>query len=279
MAQETTALPGDTFPAKTIKDLGPMLPLGLAAGDTYHKEFGVKPWRLKEERELGALRDAHNDATIFQYVGMVMATMLTHLGPHDFTQESMKFEQKRLLVGQLCMGDVFYMYIWLRIQALGPELGLNFKCPGCSKKIDNFDADLNSVEITTADNMAEASWEHHLYNPFQVRGKMVETLVIGPPRWNSLEMMPGNGFGVAKPSVIRASVMGFGTKEEAENVVITDSELDEMSKRDIETLIHEINSKAIGPNMAVEGNCPHCDFAFKMPIDWGYDNFFAVSSP
>lgn len=276
MAQ-TAAPSGDNL--KTIKELGPVLPLGVESGGEYHKGFSVKPWRMKEERELGALRDNNKDATVFQYVGMVLSAMLQQLGPYDFTKEGVKFEQKRVWVGQLTMGDVFYAYVWLRIQTLGADLGLNVRCPGCSRSIENFTADLNSVEVTTAENMDQACWEYHLHVPFQARGKLVKTLVIGPPRWNALEMLQGpGGYGTAKPAVIRASIMGLGTKEEADPLVITDSELDDMSKRDIEALVKQINDKTVGPNMAVEGQCPHCKVDFRQPIDWGYDNFFGDSS-
>lgn len=282
MAQTTTTHPGDAFPGQssTVKDMGPVLPLGYQDSQgNLHKDFSVRPWRMKEERELGALRDNNKDATLFQYVGMVLATMLSRLGPHDFSQEGLDFNQKRLLVGQLTTGDVFYAYIWLRIQALGPELGVKFKCPACTTAVENFVADLNSVEVKAAEDMEQASWEYELLTPFQARGKEVKVMMVGPPRWNSLEMLQGSsGMGGAKPAVIRASIMGFGTRQEAEPIVITDRELDEMSKRDIETLIRQINDRTVGPNMTVEGKCPHCGHEFTMPIDWSYDNFFGDSS-
>lgn len=280
MAQTTTALPGDEPKKPTIADLGPRLPLGVEDGNgKIYKDIAVRRWRMKEERELGELRDSNKDATVFQYVSMVLATMLTKCGQYDFDDEALKFEQKRLIIGQMIMGDVFYAYVWLRIKSLGPDLGLKVRCSKCTKPIEGFNADLNSVDVVTAESMEDACWEYNLRDPFQARGQQIQQLVIGPPRWNSLEMLEGiGGIGKAKPAVIRASVFGLGSKETADQIVATDAELDEMSKMDIELLTNEINDRTVGPNMVVEGKCPYCQFTFNLPIDWGYDSFFAVSS-
>ena len=103
---------------QTIQERGPVLPLGIAdSGGNYHQDISVKPWRMKEERELGELRDQNKDANLAKYVSMVLSTMCTRLGPHDFT--NMEFDHKRLVISQMFMADVFYAYVWLRIQALG----------------------------------------------------------------------------------------------------------------------------------------------------------------
>lgn len=270
-------------PHSTIAEIGPVLPLGVLGDDgVLHKDIAVRPWRMKEERELGSLRDQNKDASIFQYVGMVLATMLTRLGPHDLDAPGMTLQKKRFLIGQLAMCDVLYAYIWLRMQALGEKMDISVTCPQCASKIENWSADLGTVEVTTAQSAEEATWSHKLHNPFVVRGKMVGCLVLGPPRWNSLEQLQSrSGPGMAKPAVIRASIVSALTKDgekEVEQVVLADHEIDEMSKRDIEAIAAEVNDKSIGPKMVVEGDCNFCSNHIVLPIDWGYDNFFASSS-
>jgi len=270
-----------TDPIKTVlmKDQGARLPLGVEGPDgSFRKDISVRPWRMKEERELGALRDQNKDANVAQYVSMVLGSMCTRLGLHDFEQPQMKLQQKQLAVGQMFIGDVFYAYVHLRLQTLGPELLLNLTCPGCQNKIENFAADLNTVEVQTCEKLADACWEYHLHSPITIRGKEVTDLVMGPARWNALEMLKGGGIGTAKPAMIQASVHALGTIEDSHQAVITEAELDEMSKRDIEALTKLIDKHSIGPNMAVEGKCGKCGRPFRLPIDWGYDGFFGDST-
>jgi len=190
----------------------------------------------------------------------------------------MKLPQKQLAIGQMFLGDVFYAYVWLRIQSLGPSLSLTLTCPGCQQKIENFIADLDSIEVQTCDSLVDACWDYHLINPMTIRGSEVTDLVMGPARWNALEMLKGGGLGVAKPAMIQASIHAIGTKEDGKQSVITEAELDDMTKRDIEALTTQIDKHSIGPNMAVEGNCGHCSRPFRLPIDWGYDGFFGDST-
>lgn len=277
-AVETPAEPAEPTKSVLLKNQGARLPLGVESGSQYIKDIAVRPWKMKEERELGALRDNNKDANVAQYVSMVLGTMCTQLGPHDFTAPSMKLEQKQLAIGQMFLGDVFYAYVYLRLQSLGPDLILNLNCPTCQNKIENFAADLNSIEVKTCENLAAACWEHELINPISIRGNEVTHLVFGPPRWNALEMLKGQGMGVAKPAMIHASIHGVGQLETAQQMVITEAELDEMSKRDIERVTKLIDEHHIGPSMAVEGKCGKCRRDFRLPIDWGYDGFFGDST-
>ena len=283
MTDAAEALPAEPAENKTnnkttLEAQGPRLPLGTVAGEGLSKELAVRPWRMKEERELGALRDANQNANMAEYVSMVLSAMCTKIGSHELDDPKMKPEQKRLAIGQMFTPDVFYAYVYLRTQALGPELALNVTCPRCAQKVPKFVADLSSVEVTTADTLGEACWEYHLLNPITVRGKKVGTFVLGPTRWNALEMMKGAGIGMAKPAMIKASIHAVGSKEDGEQVVLTETDLDELTKRDIEAMTSQIDNHSLGPNMAVEGKCPSCSFDFKLPIDWGYDSFFGDSS-
>lgn len=288
MAEAAQAQEGQPEYPKTVTlaEQGARLPLGIRASDgAYRKDIAVRPWRMKEERELGRIRDQNKDANVAQFVSMVLSAMCTRLGPHDFESMS-KPEERQVHVSQMFMGDVFYAYIWLRIQAMGHELGLDVTCPRCRHSYP-FVADLNTVETVVVENEEQARWEYELKAPFEVRGKTVERLMLGPSRWNGLEMMSGNSIstGEAKAGIIRSSIVGLGTPDwdvdEAGNLrplVLTDAELDEMAKRDIEAITNSIEKHAVGPNMAVEDKCNRCGAEIKLAIDWGYDNFFGDSS-
>jgi len=266
-----------------LKEQGPRLPLGLVTTDgSYAKDIAVRRWRMAEERELGDLRDKNRDANVAQFVGMVLATMCTQVGQHKF--EGMKPEERRIHISQMFMGDVFYAYVWLRMQALGNELHLNLRCPNCGFKFP-FTADLETVEVDVCEKLGDSLWEYKLREPFSIRGKEVTDLLMGPARWTSLENMQGVGglnTGAAKASVILGSIHGIANWKDKEGkpqqVALAESELDEMGKRDIEAITNRVDEHAIGPNMSVEGNCQRCRYQYKLAIDWGYDNFFGDSS-
>lgn len=266
----------------TLQEQGPRLPLGIidTNGD-YIKDIATKRWRMAEERELGDMRDRNRDVNVAQFVSMVLSTMCNKMGTHNF--ESMKHEERRVVVSQMFMGDVFYAYVWLRMKTLGNELHLNLTCPQCRNKFP-FVADLNTIEVDVCDKLDDALWTYELKEPFDIRGKSVTSLLLGPARWTSLESMKSGvmNTGAAKAGVILGSIHGIANWKDKEGkpqkVALSESELDEMVKLDIEGITNRIDDYAIGPNMSVEGVCNRCRYNYKLAIDWGYDSFFGDSS-
>jgi len=261
---------------QTIQDRGPLLPIGIASGGKLHQGFDVRPWRFKEERELGRLREDNKGANLAQYVSVVLATMCTRMGPHDFTQMS---ENERLLaVGQMYMADVFYAYVWLRIQSLGNEFTIKFQ-PANAPEPLNIVTDLNTIEVDSVDELEQTFWEYELKAPCRIRGKTAIGFKMGAPRWDALERAPklGTDSGAAKLAVLLGSVAEIRC-ENSEPIVtaLAPDELDELTKRDIETVTALMDKNNLGPDMSVEGK--HKGRPFRVSIDWGYDNFFSISS-
>jgi hypothetical protein len=60
-------------------------------------------------------------------------------------------------------------------------------------------------------------------------------------------------------------------------VVLSDQEMAQMSKIDIETVYKAINEVNLGPKMIAEGECK-CGFSFGLPLNWEYEHFFSTSS-
>lgn len=261
---------------QTIKERGPTLPIGIVdpSGSSLHKDIKLRPWRMKEERELGELRDKHKDSTIASYISMVLGTMCTKLGCHDFSNISL--DQKRLIIGQMYMADVFYAYVWLRINSLGADFPVTFNPPWSNQEI-KIAADLNSVETACAKEIKDIHWNYKLVNPITMRGKEITEFKMTQQRWYSLESINttnSTNQTITKQSFLLASIMGC--KELDEDIAPTSQELDELTKLDLERLSFLIDDKALGPKMVIEGS--HNGREFTTPIDWGYDNFFAVSS-
>ncbi|MGD9749381.1 MAG: hypothetical protein AB7W59_00135 [Acidimicrobiia bacterium] len=272
----------DTHLIKTTQAaLGTSLPVGVvSASGQRSRDFAIRPWRLKEEKELGKLRAQHGDATLTQYVSMILATMCTKLGGVDL--ESLgDVTKRRLFVSTMYVADVFYTYLTLRINAIGPEMSLKLKCPKCGHDFD-FMADLTTTEIWQLKDgdLSAAEWTFKFKDPIQLRSKTVTGLRLGPARWSSMEDadVAKGDMGTAKAVAIIGSTIGF--LDDSTSIVLAPHELDEMSKRDVEALLNEINDHGLGPVMSVEAKCKRerCGREFMAPIDWGYDSFFSISS-
>jgi hypothetical protein len=260
-------------PVHTLALQGPVLPVGLFEGGSLRKDFDVRPWRMKEERELGALKDKNKNANQFTYIAMVLATMLSKLGPHDFL--AMDFKKKRGIVAQMMMADVYYAYLYLRREAIGSSLSMSFKCPSCGHGFA-YAADLDTVEVKAVDNFDATKWTYTLKDPFPFRGGTAKILNIGQLLWGTMEGLSSTAINSqAKSSIIRGSVVsveGFAAAP------LADHEIDEMTKRDIEALANEIGNRFLGPDLALECDCPKCSTTIKAAIDWSYEGFFAISS-
>jgi hypothetical protein len=258
-----------------LSEWGQKLPIGFPTPEGEPaRDINFRPWRMKEERELGAVRDKERNMNVAKFVGVVLGKMCVQLGPHNF--DTMKEIERRVIVGQMFMADVYQAYLWLRMVAMGSEIDIDVTCPFCRHGF-LFKADLQTVEVHVPESMDDAKWEYELNDPFEVRGNKVERLTMGPARWNCLENVHSGEFntGEAKSALIHGSihaVPGF------DNVMLSVNELDEMTKRDIEGLTGGIEEHRLGPDMSIEGNCPSCSREFVTALDWGFDGFFGTSS-
>lgn len=263
-----------------LKDLGAQLPLGIVdAAKTYHKGIAARVWKQGTERELGDLRDKNRDENFAQHVSIILGTMLTKIGNQDL--EGKELEAKTVLVSQMYMADVLYAYIWLRVESLGHNLNVDIKCPSCKGEFP-FSADLNTLEVTCVDALEEALWNYQLKHPIKIRGRECKAFRLGPTRWCSLENTGGSEFNTAqtKADVVRNSIHEVGYDgENFEALPVSESELDELSKFDFETLVHLVDKNSIGPDMSISDKCRLCSRPFTTSIDWGYESFFAFSSP
>jgi hypothetical protein len=266
----------------SMEELGQSMPMGIQIGDGIPvKSFATREWRMKEERELGALRDQQRGHSIGQFVATILSTMCTHIGPYDF--EKLKTVEKLIHISQMFVGDVFYVYTWLRIVSLGHNLKLDIKCPSCSNKF-KFNANLNTLDIGTAEKFEDTCWNYKLRKPFVIRNKEVTEFLMGPPRWIALEGLKDIGSmdtGSAKAGMILGSIIAISNwldvNGKPTQVALAINEIDEMCKADIESITAEMDDNAIGPNMSIEGNCPKCHSNYVMPIDWSFDSFFGSS--
>lgn len=259
--------------------LGPRLPLGVVGTDgSVSKDLACKPWRGREEREVAKLKKGAKESGDF--VTRLLAFMFTQVGPHDFA--NMEEPAKRAVISSMYMGDVIFMYVWLRVQTVGKSLRMTLTCPHCSFDFP-FDADLETVEVRTADALDQVKWSYELKVPFEMRGQKAKGLDLSPMRWQSMESSIKAAYETgdtdannAKMEVIQSCVQRITGRED---MVLIEQDYDDMMKVDIEKLATRIDEQEIGPDMSLREKCPRCERKFVTTLDWGYASFFGDSSP
>lgn len=266
----------------TMSKLGANLPLGvLDTAGALCTPFSVKPWRMKEEKELGKLRsEVKGRVSVAQQVTLVVSHMLNSVGNHDFTK--LEQPEKHLVISQMFMGDVWYVYAYIRKQCIGEEIPMKLNCPRCGKEFD-YQANLQTLQVNRSSSLEATKWDYELKNELEIRSKSVKKFVLGPQRWEIAEKSYAtNDDSVAKELALIGSIKGLNDDEA--QIELIPGELDEMSKVDVETLINRIDLNYMGPNMAIEmtkdDKCPHCQYSseYLISLDWSYNNFFGISS-
>lgn len=265
------------FFKKTMKELGPNLPMGFrnSSGD-YIKNLSSKTWTMKTEKEIGKLRDKIKGENIARYITMILSEMCRTIGPHNFAEKDLA--EKNIIIGQMLSGDVFYAYMWLRKEAMGSDLKLKIKCANCGDEFELY-ADLDTIETNCVKDLSDLQFEYELRNPIEIRSKSVKKFLLGPMIWSTYEMMNRvslKNIGMAKEGIILGSIKKCDGLDG--DIVLLESEIDELSKYDVENIIQLISDYSIGPDMSIEGVCEKCGSEFTHGIDWSYDNFFGISS-
>ncbi len=262
----------------TVAEHGDSLLIGQAAGGTLSRDMSFKPWRMREEREIAASLEANNHQqkmNAAEFASMVLGAMCPTLAGANLAD--MKPAERRLFISQLFMGDVLYAFIRLRIHAMGSVLTVNTACRSCGFKFP-FDADLNTMEVTVAESLEDTRWTYDLKRPLVIRGKKVERILFGAPRWQTVEATHRNVSNTivgARPDVIAAC---FLTAEGVDGGPVAAVELDEMSKLDMECISAAIDRNTVSPDFSIEMDCPSCKLHQTHVIDWHYGPFFMASS-
>lgn len=260
----------------TMAERGPVLPVGIKtpSGDLA-RDLVARPWKTKDERALGRLKKPN--MSMAGYVATLIGYMFARVGVHEWQQDSPPLPERLVVINQMYMGDVFYAYMWLRREVIGNELHMNVECPSCKKGF-RFEGDLGSTMVQCVHDEHGLNQTYTLKNPIEVRKKNVTMFRMRPPRWGALSLKEGEALNeaTAKIATIRSSIVGLN--DDPNEITLTDDELDELSKKDLEGVSALLNTDYLGPRMVVEGDCPRCEAPFKQMIDWSYGGFFTSSS-
>lgn len=262
-----------------LSAIGKRLPLGFKdQTGAVHPDFETAEWTYALEEQLGELAAQNQEMPLSVYVSEIIGHGVTRIGSIDVSK--MKRSERRLLVRSLYFSDALYIYVWIRIGALGPEIKLReFKCSACGKAIDGFVGDLRTLEVKTF-NGAVPSKVVTLEKGVTYAGKQLTEFTVGPVRWAFMET--DDSTVLSNPAkfklvTIQQGVTGLKGAPEGP-VYLTAEHLRTMAPREINALVKEIDQCGGGPVMEIRDQCPKCRREFRQPINWSYDGFFAPSS-
>lgn len=274
---------------KTLKELGSLLPIGLIPKPEWKfapkdNSFKFKEWGFEQEQEIAKLKNKENSSG--KFAAEVMNMMLDELGGVKWDSIG---EAKRLVLNQLYMGDMLYLYICLRIEALGHEFALNgILCPHCGHKHKEFVADLRDIDVDTLpkDEKPDQLFEYKLKKPIKYShkgsdGEVPEDITlfkIARSKWQTMEEltmeMAENG-ALAKKCILKGSIAGYN---DSEGYVDADKMIGSLKKIDYEMMDKFIGMHNLGPTIVVADDCKSCGKKWAQQINWSYDHFFGASS-
>ena len=284
---DTEPTPVVGFSNSTLGLLGPTLPIGVLTGNPpmLEKGFAFKPYRMKEERELDRIRNrkggssTHPGKTVLD----VLAYMLTEWGG-DPEFSSRPYKHRVEAIRNAFMADVLYAYVWLRCEAMGSVLGMSVTCPTCSYEW-NWQTDLEGLEIEVVDRTDQlVNKDYNLGTSILFGENEYDLLEVQPPVWAAVCDIKQNarrgGVGDIKAKMIRSCVRQAmcTSNDKAMPVTMTTAFMDEMTKRDVESLAQFINDEFPSVDLSMLIECPSCGAENLNQVQWNWDFFFSSSS-
>lgn len=275
------------YSSSTLQEMGATLPIGVPVGKPaiLAKNFAFKPFRMKEERELDKIRNKKGGSG--SHPGKVVEDVLAHMltewgGDSEFAHKSEKI--RRSAIRTAFMADVLYAYVMLRIEAMGPILGLKLECPHCDHEWA-WKTSLEGLEVDYVEGIAAlADRVYKLRNGIKFGEKTYDILAVSPPTWAAVsDIKQGarrGGTGDIKARMILSCIHQAGIEADPKAPPITagNALLDSMTKRDVEELAQYINDEFPNVDLAMEIDCPSCERTFGHSVQWNWDFFFSSSS-
>lgn len=267
----------------SLQELGNSLP--IPAIDGKRQTFKFRPWRMAEEKKISELKNKHKN--LGRFVREVFDFMLVEFGGAPW--DSIDGNNRKLLLNQMSWANVFYMYCYLRVDAMGTEMKMDtIPCPSCQNEIKGFMADMNSLQVKVAgmgengeDIECKREFDYLLKHQFHVGEVKVKALRFGFTPWDAMEKIPAgerNG-GAVKESMLAASLIGALTEESDKPIGLQkDKVLMNLSKKDIEGYYDALDEQNGGPILGLDVECNGCGHKFAQPLNWGFDYFFGNSS-
>jgi len=254
----------------TLGEHGQNLPTGKVAGGTFVREFALREFNFGIDRQIAKVREAQDGMAVSAITSLVLSRLVTKL--HGQECDPAKPEESKALLYKCSVGDVMYMWLWARFEAMGEALEIPFQCqmPSCLHKDPELKFDMRGMDVFVAEGEDQLQGTVKLSRPYTVRKEQITELKVKPPLWSIFSQAGGASFNY-QGAVFQSSV--YGT-DKHETIVLGEPELDQLSRKDYKALAKEIDRVSPGPRLVIEGKCPKCEGDFKQMLDWDYDTFF-----
>lgn len=272
----------------TLGDLQNTLPLGLIHQGIIQREVEFREWLFEQEQQIAEMNSERRAEEVGLQVSDILAVMIKRIGKIDF--DKLEMPQRKLILNQAFVQDIFYMWVRLRMSAIGETLTLASKCPHCRIE-GKINADLNTMAVKCYDHVALKDGQS-VDDIFKGMIKLEKGLTIGsaakkfifamPPRWSTIERLTAAEMGNSAKldrALWDSSIVGvkdYDTK--GAPFVLVDDMLKSLNKRDVLSITKRIGEISAGLDLAVEGRCANCKRDIAQPLRWSYDVFFVVSS-
>lgn len=273
----------------TAKDLGTALPIGVVQGKELVKEFTLRPYKSRVDRLMNLWREANEGRHVGYEVAKLVALLVENVGKRAYalTEAGDTTPEQDLRVLDWWFGDVMYVYLRIRIQAVGARMSVPYACPHafqgrpCGHRAEA-KADLEEVEVRVIESVAELKAWVKLIDGFSLSDE--PKIRVSKLR---LQPIPFRAFTLPGGSVEGAEAIGYNQIREAvcevagagPEYILTDADLDEVSKRDQLAINRQAGQVTAGPLLRTTITCPRCSAEIVAALDWSYNNFFDHSVP
>ena len=291
---------GELYRVTTLRELGPNLPIPIILQDGTilpKRSFSFLEWDMDMEEILSKAKSKAK--TVGLFINNMMGHILDDLCGQSF--QDLSEGERALKINQMEFSNVMYMYIYLRVEELGPTIRMDVGCPSCGQLNKDWRGDLNDLEIRVKDAPVSAvegkdgkkgteeskghsrTCEYELRKPLLMEDKKVITsLKLNIGKWDSMEKADAE---VAKnPAKMKrllfeSAIVGVSEKDKpVEGFYDIEQVIRKLKKVDIEMCMTEMVENNAGPIMAIQGECVHCGTEWYKELDWSYDYFLDSSS-
>lgn len=271
---------------QTVKELGSKLPIGFYSEQSKQlvKTFTLRPYKSKVDRMMNIWREANQGRHVAWLVSKFLSLVVEEYGGQHFSLDDKGDSAEEFMTRILDwpFSDVLYMYLWARVQVCS-EMSVSYGCPNvdCSLKHAEATIDLTSVEVSVIEDIKECKFWVPLRDGFRLaNNKLCKKIELKPVPFRTI-LLAGGTQGQVEDS------LGYNQLREAvsnvegggERYILTDEELDEMSKMDQLLLNAHAGKLTAGPKMRTTINCDKCQQPIERALDWRFDHFFDSSIP
>lgn len=282
---EVPPSPAGPPPLPRLGEVGKVLPIGFTDQvGTTHREFELREWTWDVEEELGdrVQKLGGDQIGMGEYVSLIVILLVERVGGIAFAR--LDEPQRRMVLRQMYMSDVVYMYIWSRLESIGHEMPFDHVvCPRCRAVQGTGDppryvADLRTLEVKVSEGPETRLVK--LTKGIRYAGEVRSTVLVQPLPWGLMEDMTPDTQQNAAKFIMKSLSHGIREIPGAPPgpVVLSREHMMSTCKLDRARIMNAISEVGGGAVMEVRDNCRTCGFEFSEDLDWSHNNFFAISS-